>query len=184
MDENIEKAYRRFVDAAEGEDSVTLGRLIREHPDLHSFEGDDGGLLDVIRCNFRDFLEEAFLAGLHPDSGRPAPHQTLLQHAACDSDLDLMQLCLRFGADIERRNCEGETALGYAASWASLETVRVLVEAGADVNAIKGNPGEYLATALDSACSGDSEHDRPEVREYLRACGAKCSCEIISPGVD
>lgn len=36
-----------------------------------------------------------------------------------------MTLCLRHGAKVERRNCEGETALSDAVSWASVEAVRL-----------------------------------------------------------
>jgi hypothetical protein len=165
--------YLQFVRAAEAKDEITITRLIREHPELHNFEGDDGSLLDVLRYNCPELFSTVFAAGLSPDAGPVSPHQTLLQHAVCDSDLKLVRLCLRHGANVERRNCEGETALGYAASWASLDTVRLLVEAGADVNAIEGAQEGCYSTALDSACSSNPDCDRPEIRDYLREHGAK-----------
>ena len=141
-------AYREFVGAAEKKDVATLVRLIREDPELHSHEGDDGTLVQIIRGSFPEFFERAFGAGLHPDSGPPDPHQTLLQQAASDSDLKLVALCIRHGADLERRNCEGETALGYAAAWASLKIVNALLDAGANVNAIEGTAETGFSTAL------------------------------------
>jgi len=79
---------------------------------------------------------------------------------------------LQYGADIERGNNERETALGYAASWASLEVVRVLVEAGAEVNAVEGTKEDQYSTALDAA------YKRPEIADYLRQHGAKKWSEL------
>lgn len=173
LNEKRMDAYFQFVRAAEAKDEGKLTRLISEHPELHAFEGDDGSLLDVIRYNCPEFFEAAFTAGLSPDSGPSAQHQTLLQHAVCDDHLELVRLCLRYGADVERRNCEGETPLGYAASWGSLDTVRLLVEAGSDVNAIEGVKEGCYSTALDSTFSHDPAYDRPEIRAFLREHGAK-----------
>jgi hypothetical protein len=170
--------YLQFVRAAEAKDADTVIRLIREHLDLHNFEGDDGTLLDVLRYNCPEVFPAAFAAGLSPDAGPHAPNQTLLQRAVCDSDLELIRLCLRHGADVERRNCEGETALGYAASWGSLDAVRLIVEAGADVNAIEGRLEDCYSTALDSTCSSDPAYDRPQIRDYLRKHGAKRYSEL------
>lgn len=172
------EAYLQFVRAAEAKDLVTITRLIREVPALHSFEGDDGDLLTLIRYSCPEFFATAFAAGLSPDSGSSVPHQTLLQLAVCDSDLELIQLCLHHGAKVERRNCEGETALGYAASWGSLDIVRLLVEAGADVNAIEGRQEGCYSTALDSTCSINPACDRPDIRDYLRKQGAKRYSEL------
>jgi hypothetical protein len=173
------KAYDQFVRAAEGKDAAAIVRLIREHPELHSYEGEDGCLLDIIEYHCPELFESAFVAGLHPDA--KTSRGILLHGAACESDLELLRLCLRHGADIERRNDEGETALGFAVSWGSLETVRLLVEAGADVNAIEGLPEGYLSTALDSACSDNPEYDRREIRAYLREHGARRYRELFPP---
>lgn len=164
--------YIQFLQAAEARDAVTLVRLIQDEPALHACDGEDGSLLDMIQHHCPELFPAAFAAGLSPDSGPDSPHQTLLQRAVCDSDLELIRLCLRHGADVERRNNEGETALGYAASWGSLDVVRLLVEAGALVNAIEGREDGYCSTALDSA------FDRPAIRDYLREHGAKRFSEL------
>jgi uncharacterized protein len=170
--------YLQFVRAAKAKDAGTLVRIIREHPELHAFQGEDGTLLFVIEYNCPELFEAAFSAGLSPDSETPAPLETLLQRAVCDNHADLVKLCLRYGADVERRNHDGETALGYAASCGSLEMVRLLVEAGADVNAIEGAQEGCYSTALDSTCSSNPDYDRPEVRNYLRDHGAKRYSEL------
>ena len=168
-------AYRLFVHAAEAKDVDALTRIIRSHKELHHYVGDDGSLLDVIGYNCPELFEASFEAGLHPDSGPQEPSQTFLQHVAAESDVELVRLALRYGAVVERRNCAGETALGYAASWGSLEVVRALVEAGVDVNAVEGKHEGQLSTALDSAFR------RPEIRRYLVEHGAKSFAELHPP---
>jgi hypothetical protein len=84
--------------------------------------------------------------------------------AVCDRDLELVRLCLHHGAEVERRN---ETAQGCAAAWGTLETARLLMETGADANAIEGRLADFPSTALDAA------YNRLEIWEYLRQPGAK-----------
>lgn len=142
------------------------------HPELHDYEGDDGSLLDVIHYNCPEYIEASFQAGLSPDCGAKEKHETFLQHATADDKVELVRLALRYGADIERRNVERETALGYAASWASLAVVQILVEAGADMNAVEGTQEGQYSTALDAA------YNRPEIAEYLRGRGGKKRSEL------
>jgi hypothetical protein len=144
----------------------TVLQIIREHTELYDYDGDDGSL-DVLRYDCPEHIEAAFQAGLSPDCGPKEPHETFLQHAAANDDEELVRLALRYGADIERRNNEWETALGYAAAWASHAVVQMLVEAGADVNVVEGTKQDQYSTALDSA------HKRPETAGYLRQHGAK-----------
>ena len=169
----IMKEYEKFVAAAEKGDGDTLLRLIREHKELHDYPGVDGCLTEVLHRECPQFLAAAFAAGLHPDSGPPGPPITLLQQAACNSDVELIRLAIRHGADIERRNEDGETVLGYAASWGSLETVRTLVEAGANVNAVEGKEEGRYSTAVDATHSSNPEYDRAEIRAYLLQHGAR-----------
>jgi ankyrin repeat protein len=164
--------YLQFVRAAESKDLDSLIRIIREHPELHDNEGDDGSLLDVIYHNCPGHIDAAFQAGLSPDCSSDDQHETFLQHAAAQDNVELVRLALSYGAVIERRNNEGETALGYAAAWASVEVVRILVEAGAEVNAVEGTQPDQYSAALDAA------YKRPEIAEYLREHGAKKWTEL------
>jgi ankyrin repeat protein len=141
--------------------------LIGGHADLHRFEGHSGTLAEIIDREAPEFLEAAFAAGLSPDAETEPTCQTLLQKAACEGDLERMRMLLRYGADPQKRNHVGELALGYACSWGQLEAVKLLVEAGAEVNAVEEDPTTgYRNTPLDCA------HRTPEIVEYLRSRGA------------
>ena len=74
-------------------------------------------------------------------------------------------------AKAEVTNLNQDLTLGYAASWGSLETVQLLVESGADVNAVEGTEPFY-STALDAA------YNREDVQQYLRSKGAKTYREL------
>ena len=65
---------------------------------------------------------------------------------------------------INLQDAFGYTALIYAARVGPLEVVRLLVEAGADVNAQDSNGNTALSIAL--------QRDRSEIAEYLRENGA------------
>jgi ankyrin repeat protein len=61
----------------------------------------------------------------------------------------------------------GELALAYAFSKGQLEAVQILVEAGAQVNAVEENPETgYRNTTLD--CTSQY----PEIAQFLRSRGA------------
>lgn len=161
--------YVRFYRAAYKKDVETLARLIEQHPELHDFDGRAGSLLDILDRAAPELIETAFAAGLSPDSGEEEPHITFLQAAACEGDLDRILLALRYGANLERCNHVGELALAYACSWGQLEAVQLLVEAGAEVNAVEEDPETgYRCTALD-CCA----HRHPEIAQFLRSRGAK-----------
>jgi ankyrin repeat protein len=168
--------YRRFKRALQNRDASALARLIQDHPEAHGCSARHGGVVFQIYQEAPELLEAAFRAGLSPDTGQPDP-ETFLQHVAAEGEIAVLRLALQHGADPERRNKAGETALGYACSYAQLEAVRCLVDAGADVNAIELHPDGFRYTALDS-CSGTSE-----IEAFLRSKGAKTLSELERPGV-
>ncbi len=175
----LARQYRRFVRAARRADAKAVTSLIRDYPDLHNYERGNGSLVEILHGDAPALLEAAFQAGLSPDAGAGPPHQTLLQHAAGEGNLDLLRLLIRYGANPEGRNDWGEVALGYACSWGQLEAVKILVEAGADVNAIEEGPETRgRSTPLDST------RNHPEIAEYLRSKGAKYLSEIEGNGED
>jgi ankyrin repeat protein len=174
----LKKRYQQFQRAAIKGDARIVVRLIRQLPELQNYEGGGGSLLDVLRIAAPQLLAAAFEAGLSPDVGERHPAITFLQQAAADGNLERLRLAIQYGADLERPNDWGETALGYACAWGQFEAVRLLVEAGADVNGIEDDPRPgYRYTPLDCA------YQYPEIAEYLRSHGAK-RLEEIEPEVD
>jgi len=172
----VRRLYWRFYRAVRKHDTDTVVSVITAHPQLHRFSGQAGTLLEILDRHAPQLLEPAFQAGLSPDAVSESPCQTLLQTAACAGQLEMLRLLLRYGVDTETRNHSGEVALGYACSWGQLGAVKLLVEAGADVNAVEEDPESgYRNTPLD--CT----HNYPEISAYLRSKGAKHLDELDSP---
>jgi hypothetical protein len=166
--------YECFWRAAERHDRETVLAVICAHPELHDYEGEAGSLVEILDREAPELLEPAFQAGLSPEAGVERPIQTFLQKAAAEGDLERLRLGLQYGADVEKRNDWGEVALGYACSHGQLTAVRMLVEAGADVNAIEERVETGLRnTPLD--CTGG----HPEIAVYLRAHGAGTYAEFV-----
>ncbi|MHC9539479.1 MAG: ankyrin repeat domain-containing protein [Vulcanimicrobiota bacterium] len=94
---------------------------------------------------------------LEPDSGRfelgPArplptsPHygKTPLHSTALKGDLEMMEVLISHGADVNARDEKGRTALHIAASSEKLKLVEALIAAGADTN-MKDKDGEKPPT--------------------------------------
>ena len=136
----MNRLYRRLKVALARRDRGALSDLVRRHPEAHDGCDRREAAVAMVAAAGLDLLEAAFAAGLSPDAGHRADTvQTFLQRAASDGDVETVALCVTYGADLERRNAFGETVLGYACSWGHLPVVRLLVEAGADVNAIEQN---------------------------------------------
>jgi ankyrin repeat protein len=96
-----------------------------------------------------------------------------LEDTAVLGDTRSVQLMLDRGADVKAYDVLGRTALMYAAASdvLPLETVKLLVARGADVNARSRHPksGDTGLTALDMA----ERHGKTPVLEFLLASGAK-----------
>lgn len=170
----MDPLYRRFKVALRSRDADAIRSLVRDHPAAHgACERGDLPIRQIAAAGY-DLLLAAFEAGLSPDADDdPFPAQTFLQAVAADGDGKAVALCIRFGAQLERRNHSGETALGYACSWGHLSVVKLLVEAGADINAVEHDPEDDVRnTALDSAMK------HPDVVDYLRGIGAKRIVEL------
>lgn len=166
--------YRRFRVALRDRDAAALQALVRQHPDAHAdCERRMPPIYPIAEAG-PALLRAAFEAGFTPDSdGTLGVSQTFLQFCAAEGDVAAVALCIQFGADLERRNRAGETALGYACSWGHLEVVKRLVEGGADVNAVEVDPEDG-----DRSTSLDSARSHPEIVAYLRAAGAKHASEL------
>ncbi len=167
--------YRIFIAALKAKkQSVVLG-IIKSFPTFRTFYSEKcycyGLSTDILQL-YPQLLEQAFELGLPPDLNNRSGG--FLISATERGNAKIMKLGIRFGAKLEATNSEGEVALGYACSWAGLEEVKVLVEAGANVNFIEAIQSPYPCTALDCVKNGS------DVYNYLRSEGAKHYDELQS----
>jgi ankyrin repeat protein len=65
--------------------------------------------------------------------------ETLLHYAANDAELELVELLISLGADVNARGVSSGTPLHAAAGSGSVPIVEILLRNGADVNAVDGN---------------------------------------------
>ncbi len=168
----MNRLYRRLKVVPRRRDEAALAELIRSHPEAHGGCDQRDSPVAMIAVAGLDLLEAAFAAGLSPAAGS-STSETVLQSAAANGDVPTVVLCIKYGADLEKRNTRGETALGYACSWGHLAVAQLLVNAGADVNAVERDPEDGLRnTALDCCAR------HPDIAKFLRSVGAKCGAEL------
>ncbi|MEM9443859.1 MAG: ankyrin repeat domain-containing protein [Verrucomicrobiota bacterium] len=158
----LKKLNKIFLNALSKRKVSVLKTIIRAFPDFHHDKS--MSITSEIVCHFPEFLETAFELGLHPDSGR----QSFL--CLVYSDPEAIRLGLKYGANIEGRNEDGEVALGYACAWGHFDSVKLLLESGANINVMEGK--EHLSTPLDAASNNK------EIYDYMRCKGAKHYKEI------
>ena len=92
--------------------------------------------------------------------------------AAADGDIATMRLLLEFGANPNALNEESENPLGFATTYEQPDAIKLLVDAGADINNQDDSGPER--TQLDCAeLSGWTE-----VVNVLRSLGAKRHSEL------
>ncbi|GMU19396.1 MAG: hypothetical protein AMXMBFR12_05880 [Candidatus Babeliales bacterium] len=73
-----------------------------------------------------------------------------LIHAAADNNLKKVQLLLKAGANVDKQDKGGITALWWAVYHINYDMVKALVEAGADVNITTVGGGKPLLNTIDS----------------------------------
>lgn len=92
--------------------------------------------------------------GVQPDCRWGRGANTALMQAASDNGLETMRLLLRYGAGPNSRKEESETLLGFACAWKQWAAAGLLLDNGADVNAIESF-GEIILDGATNA--GDTE---------------------------
>ena len=92
-----------------------------------------------------------------------------MSQAALRGDAEVLQLLLDDGADPDSPNAEGETALMLVARTGNVEAAKLLLKAGAKVDAREKWGGQ---TALIWAAA----QNQPQMIEFLVSKGAACRC--------
>lgn len=168
----MEKLYNNFIFALKNNDKNTVLKILQGNPKFHNYVGEYGDLIQTITFNNKNLLKYAFKCGLSPDAGCKRTFQTFLQQGAASGNLKAVKLAIKYGANVDRKNIDGETAIGYACSWGQFEAVKFLIKAGAKINEIEKSPDGYCTTALD-VCK-----KYPRIEKYLRKKGAKFYKEL------
>ena len=123
-----------------------------------------GGQLDIV-----EMLVEAGMSLDQPSEGKA---MTALHTAAYNGHTSVVQYLLDHGVPVDQRDGEGKSALIHASSGPFPETVKVLLDAGADVNLADQTEG---FTALMTAAA----EGQLEVVKLLMANGADPTMQDI-----
>jgi len=124
-----------------------LRRLLRKHRELKSSES--AMLVYASIWHNRGMLPWLLAQGVDPDCRMGKHGNTPLMQAASDGDVWAIEILLQFGADPNALNEHQENPLGFATSWKQLDSIKLLVATGADINdTVDAGP---LRTQLDCA---------------------------------
>lgn len=109
---------------------------------------------------------------------------TILRAPVRDGDEECVALLLRHGTELHVADAEGNAAIHYAVDprhedeQKALRIVRLLLQAGADINAVRlSSCPPFAHTPLDIA---ERNPDFPAMTEYLRTNGGKRAAELVT----
>ena len=118
---------KQLFDAIRQNDVATVDNLIAASPGLLTQRDDNG----MSALTFAAYVEnQALVEHLRKARGTPDFFEAVII-----GDLPVMREALAAGQDVEERAPDGFTALGLAVFFRQPEAARLLIEAGADVNA-------------------------------------------------
>lgn len=162
-----------FEAALSDGDTVTLERLLQANPSLarNVLDTKDPPLIlavslgkhDVVRLLLRFGAD----ANAHADSGASG-WECAVSAAVWDGDLDMLQIFLDAGQDVNTKFRDGSTAL-FVAAMGSLRAMDRLLNAGAEVNARDVKGKTPLMCAADALESDSSEPALCRVARLLAA---------------
>lgn len=121
----------------------SIADLVKQHPGRYNWST----LAAFIDAKHPELVPQLIDAGASVDPPKGVAAPTVLNAAVSAGDVDLVKALIARGADVNRAEQYGTTALALAASESSPEMVRVLLAAGADPNW----RSQYGSTAADSA---------------------------------
>ncbi len=159
--------------------------ILKSYPDLANAQRDDvGGTPLAVAAAFghSDVVALLIKHGADVNARQPLTGYTPLMRAIGEQKTEVVRQLLAAGAKVNLFDKYNETALHIAATGITskdLSIVKLLVEAGSDVNACKGGGGTPLAVVEHAGNPPGSLRGKPVARaisKYLREHGAKVSC--------
>jgi glucan biosynthesis protein C len=125
--------------------ALVIAALVPSEPTSVS-RGPATGIHQASLQGDMETVQQHIAAGVDIDQRDPTSGNSPLTNAATFGRIEVAQVLLRQGADVNARNNEGSTPLHAAAFFCHTEVVEMLLEHGADTS-LRNNAG---ATALDS----------------------------------
>ena len=111
-----------------------LKQLLRKHLELKSSH--TAMLVYGSIWHNRGMLRWLLAQGVDPDCRMGKKGNTPLMQAASDGDVWAIKILLEYGANPNALNEQLENPLGFATSWEQLDSIKILVDAGAEINDI------------------------------------------------
>ncbi len=115
--------------------------------------------------------------GADPNEGSRDGNQLPLSEAAAYGKPAVLKLLLQYGAEINKRDSYGSTALMTAVAYGRLDNVKFLLENGADPN-IKNNAGETVYHFA-FVCSSAADPDGEKIYKILHMLVHDYSAELV-----
>ncbi|KAK4060549.1 uncharacterized protein Triagg1_10674 [Trichoderma aggressivum f. europaeum] len=155
--------------------------LLENGADVNIQGGTYGNALQGVCYSPRGLGTKAEMIQLLVDHGadvnaKAGVYGTALQAAACCSrqGIETMQILLKLGANVKAEGGEFGNALQASCNLGDLDTVSLLLDHGADVNAVAG---EEYETALRAACSSMRWKGSEDIVRLLLERGADVNAE-------
>ena len=173
-----EKALRKISVAVLWTLLLTIAACKSNPPDLPLLDSVDQENVELVQehIDYGTDLNESFIPEGFPFAGASALHLAVLK-----KNTEITTLLLGAGADIDIKSRDGfeSSPLIWAAYWGVSEIVELLVESGADLEALDafgtsalGAGGAHNPFIAVGILEQFNEH-RATIKQYLRAAGAK-----------
>ncbi len=107
-------------------------------------------LLDAVRNDDATVVSQLLALEVDMNTADPAAGLTALSMAAARANMEMVQLLLDAGADVEHVDNMGLTALGTAVARDDVQLVQLLLDAGADAAIVDNNGNNLLHHAVDT----------------------------------
>jgi ankyrin repeat protein len=161
-------------------DPKILEKVLDGNPDLEAedYHGNTA-LFFVTSADVAEMLLRAGAKLNHKNKRGSSPFAGIMTSYDFDDSEDLVKIFLKYGSKVDEKDGYGNTAFYNAVSHSNLKMARVLVERGADVDAI-GNNGETLLQKNSSLVM--SSEGSPPVLEFLVTRGANPNTPIDYDG--
>jgi ankyrin repeat protein len=84
--------------------------------------------------------------------------------------MQMMELLIKYGADVDKRDLNGRTPLSWATEYCQFKAAKLLIDHGAKINAEDDEWGTPLSWLIHAGPKGDMTD---QLRHYLISQGAK-----------